>query len=188
MRKGFTLIEILIGALIGIIIVLASTIFFSYGYRLILNTISNSRSNTSIFQVEEIINSDLRKAGYGIEDPTTYPPVEWNLELKKLIIRYVDYEKDDIDCENETFGDNNTPECDYIITYQLKNNNLYRFVDKGANGNSSSAPMFDGNLIKIEDFFVSINNTTHAVEYAISGTTLEGNFTIGDTIICRNWK
>lgn len=186
MRKGFTLIELLVGALIGIIVIGATGFFFSYGYRLILNTLSTSRGNISIFQVVEIINSDLRKAGYGIEDPTTYHPIDW--DSGKLIIRYVDYEKNDIDCENETFGDNNTPQCDYIIIYQLKNNNLYRSVDEGANGNSSSAPMFDGNLIKIEGFFVSIDNTTHAVEYTINSTTQEGNFTIGDTIICRNWK
>jgi len=205
MRKGFTLIELLIGALIGAIVILASIVLFSYGYRLILKTISNSRSNTSIFQVVEIINYDLSKAGYGIENQpdncstgnqTDNCPVNWIPENKTLVIKYVDYEKDlngdDIpDCENEIFGDGNFSECDYEITYQLKNNNLYRIVDKEADGNTPPPmPMFDGNLIKVEDF--SVNSTTHSVEYTINGTIeiqgKEENFTIGDRVICRNWK
>jgi prepilin peptidase dependent protein B len=197
MRKGFTLIELLVGASIGIIVIGFSIILLSFGYRLILDTISFSRGNTSVFQVVEIINSDLRKTGYGIEDTSTYPPVEWENDTKTLTIRYVDYEKDlngdDIpDCENETFGDNNTPQCDYIITYQFKDNNLYRSVDEEANGSSSSASMFDERIITVEHFTVDI--TDHKVQYKIEGRikskfkNRDKEFSIGDTIICRNWK
>ena len=210
MRKGFTLIELLIGVSIGIIVIGASIVLFSYGYRLISNTVSVSRGNTSVSYVVEIINSDLRKAGYGIENQTNPDciPVKRDLEQKKLTIRYVDYEKDlnghNIpDCENETFKDGNKNDCDYVIIYLFNatSNNLYRSVDKKADDTfSSPAPMFDESIVEIDNFSVKIDNNTHIVKYVIKGRIKKivkdkngldkkyVNLTIGDAIICRNWR
>ena len=197
MKRGFTLIELLVGTSIGIIVIGASIVLFSYGYRLISNTISISRGNTSVSYVVEIINSDLRKAGYGIVDQTdsNCTPVEWNSERKELTIRYVDYEKSGCKSENETFKDGENDDCDYAITYCLTDdNNLKRTVHREANldNKGASARMFDENIIEVDNFTVEIDNKTHIVKYVIKGIVKNidkesANFTIGDTIICRNW-
>ena len=195
MRKGFTLIELLIGSTVSIVVVGTILFFFSYIYQLILDHVSSMEGNVSTFWVAEIINSDLRKAGYNVNAIENLP-VECNSNL--LTIRYVDYDKEG--CENKTFEKND--DCSYIICYYVKDKNLKRVVDKkadGCNGTNintkkvSIAPMFDENIIKIDNFSAedkTIDNKTHIVKYVIKGrikSRESSNFTIEDAIICRNW-
>ena len=147
-----------------------------------------------VFQVMEIINSDLRKAGYNVNAIENLP-VECNSNL--LTIRYVDYDEG---CENKTFEKND--DCSYIICYYVKDKNLKRVVDKKADGCNGTnidtkkvfiAPMFDENIIEIDNFPAedkTIDNKTHIVKYVIKGrikSRKPSNFTIEDAIICRNW-
>ena len=184
MRKGFTLIELLIGSTVSIVVVGTILFFFSYIYQLILDHVSSMEGNVSTFWVAEIINSDLRKAGYNVNAIENLP-VECNSNL--LTIRYVDYKKG---CKNRTFEKND--DCSYSICYYLKDNNLERAVDKGDNETDSRAPMFDEKIITVENFTVDI--TDHTVQYKIEGRIKskfkdgDKEFSIGDTIICRNWK
>ena len=192
-RKGFTLIEFLIGTSIGIVIIGALVSFFFYGHTIVLNKSSpEKRKMIFVFQVMEIINSDLRKAGYNVNAIENLP-VECNSNL--LTIRYVDYDKEG--CENKTFEKND--DCSYIICYYVKDKNLKRVVDKKADGCTSTnidtkkvsiAPMFDENIIEIDNFTVKIDNSTHIVKYVIKGRMKgreSSNFTIEDAIICKNW-
>ena len=198
-RKGFTLIEFLIGTSIGIVIIGALVSFFFYGHTIVLNKSSpEKRKMIFVFQVMEIINSDLRKAGYGIKNQTMDNQTPVVTELKKITVRYVDYEKDlngdgIPDCENETFKDDKKKKCDYVVVYEFKKNknNLYRRVDREADGNfTKPMPMFDESIIEIDNFTVKIDNNTHVVKYVIKGRIKgreSSNFTIEDAIICRNW-
>ena len=190
MRKGFTLIELLIGSTVSIVVVGTILFFFSYIYQLILDHVSSMEGNVSTFWVAEIINSDLRKVGYRISNYTEYPPVDWKPEQKKLIIRYVDYEMPGCNSTYRTFEKNDI--CSYIVTYYLKDGNLKRSRDCGANNTVDKGfPMFDKEIIEeIYDFSATIDNNTHIVKYIIKGRIKgreSSNFTIEDAIICRNW-
>jgi hypothetical protein len=150
--------------------------------------------NVSTFWVAEIINSDLRKAGYKVDNQTDNNriPVKWDSKQKKLFIRYVDYEMPGCNSTDRTFEENDT--CSYIVTYYLKDGNLKRSRDCGANNTADKDkgfPMFDKEIIEeIYDFSATIDNNTHVVKYVIKGRIKgreSSNFTIEDAIICRNW-
>jgi len=180
-RSGFTLTELIVGMFIALILMSAAFIFFSVGYREMDKTMKKSRGSISIFNALEIIDSDLKKAGYGDVAASGVNPVEW--DGGNLTIRYVDYEEPG--CENDTWSSGNS--CSYEIKYFLKDSNLYRNVDEGADGNGTAQPMFDENIINVSSFNVDIDNTTKTVSYVINGTVKDKPFSIGDKVICRNW-
>ncbi|RUM41113.1 MAG: hypothetical protein DSY34_04345 [Desulfurobacterium sp.] len=93
-----------------------------------------------------------------MENQTDNCPVNWISENKTLVIKYVDYDKDG--CKNETFEKND--KCSYKVVFSLKDNNLKRGRDMGDNetlGEVKTFPMFDENLIEVENFTVSINDS-----------------------------
>jgi len=196
MRKGFTLIELLIVGVVSAITLLVIFSFFSFSYKKITSQDIMVRVYNQIIDAIEVINSDLLKAGYGIENPPNgcptgnqndTCPVDWISGV--LVIKYVNYEKNN--CDNATFKQNDN--CSYEIRYYLnKENKLERRVIKGAVGNGSAAPLFDENLVELENFTAPANDTFHRVDYTIKGKIRLGvksqNFTVSDSIICRNWK
>ncbi|SNR59328.1 PilW family protein [Desulfurobacterium atlanticum] len=179
-RSGFTLTELIVGMSIALILMTAAFIFFSVGYRQMDKTMKKSRGSISIFNALEIIDSDLKKAGYGDVEASD-KPVEWN--GSSLIVRYVNYEN--VICENKTWSIGDS--CSYEIKYFLQNNNLYRYVDEGADGTGTEQPMFDESIVTVNSFNVDIDNTTKTVSYVINGTVKDKPFSIGDKVICRNW-
>ncbi|NPB03896.1 MAG: hypothetical protein GXO39_05735 [Thermotogae bacterium] len=186
MRKGLTLIELLIVVVFSFLVIAALMYFFSAALKTNIDVVRASRGGTSFFQIAEIINSDIVKAGYGIDNQTVYIPVEWDATNSTLLVRYVNY--DDPACKTETFKDGVNDDCDYQVKYIFKNNNLYRQEDKRADNTwTNKYPMFDPDIVKITSFNVSVNATSHVVSYSITGKVDDKDFSIGDTIICRNW-
>ncbi len=189
MRKGFTLVELLIVAVVSAVVVLAIFSFFSFSYKKIAEQEIKERVYNQILDAVEVINSDLLKAGYGIENPLNTLPINWISEDRTLVIKYVDY--DIPDCVNETFREDD--DCSYKVTYRLKDDNLKRGRDEGDNNTQAfTFPIFDENVIKVEDFVVFVNCTLHRVDYTIKGKIKlrekSENFTISNSVICRNWK
>ncbi|WP_457567797.1 prepilin-type N-terminal cleavage/methylation domain-containing protein [Desulfurobacterium sp.] len=187
-KAAFTLIEVIVGMVIAVIIMAAAVAFFSFGYKQMDTTMKTSRGSISIFNVLEIIDSDLRKAGYGnVAAITGTAPVSGNgSEIDPLTIKFVDYTEPT--CDNATWNPGDP--CSYIVKYYFKNSNIYRYVDKGANNPSSilpAYPMFDSKIVNINSFNVTINATSHIVSYTIEGKVKDKAFSIGDEVICRNW-
>ncbi|SMP14238.1 prepilin peptidase dependent protein B [Desulfurobacterium pacificum] len=179
MRKAFSLIELLVTIAVALLIIGGAVYFFSKALTNNIGTLSFSRGSVSVFQAVKVIDSDLLKAGYGINDTSVYPPVSWDNVNRILIIRYVDYEKPG--CENATFSSSST--CSYVVQYKLIDGNLERKV----NG-SLFIPMFDSGVVEVSDFNVSFNSTSHVVNYKLEGTLNGKYFSIGDIVICRNWR
>jgi prepilin peptidase dependent protein B len=181
-RKGFSILELLIVAAIGLLVILGGLSFFSSGFKTLFSEVSTMRERTSILQAVELIKSDLAKAGYGIADKTTYPPIEWNSSDKELIIRYVDFS--DSSCELKSFspGDN----CSYIVYYKLEDGKLIRKVDEEADGSFAAAPLFDEDKVKVSDFEVSYNGTIRVINYKIAGKIKGKTFSFENSIFCRN--
>ena len=177
MRKGITLIELVIAIFVGVLILAASVAFFSMVIKPIYRSIKLSEARTSLFQAIEIINSDLIKAGYGLDNSTQ--PVLWDETEKKLTIKYVYYDKDN--CTEKHFGEDS--DCDYIVVYKLDSNNLKRRVNS-----SELVGMFSSSNIKVLDFKVKINKVSKEVSYTIKATVLDKNLNLGDNVVCRNWK
>jgi len=177
MRKGITLVELVIAIFVGVLILAASVAFFSMVIKPIYRSIKLSEARTSLFQAIEIINSDLIKAGYGLDNSTQ--PVLWDKTEKELTIKYVDYDKDD--CIRKHFGED--PNCDYVIIYKLDGNNLKRKVNS-----SKFVSMFVDSSIKVTGFKVNVNETSKEVSYIIETSVLDKNLNLGDSVVCRNWK
>ena len=184
MRNGLSLIELLVVIVIGLIIFAGMVLFFSSNYKLSLKTVARTKVNVSVFHALNLINMDLIKAGYGIRDTSKYPPVLWDTDNKKLIIRYVDYDREG--CDNETYGNN---DCSFVVVYKLDDNKqmLYRAYHR--NGvKDVYFPLFNGEIIKVKDFYVLINKYSHKVEYGME-LEYEGKiYYINNTVVCRNWK
>ncbi|OMH41339.1 PilW family protein [Desulfurobacterium indicum] len=184
-RAGFTLIELIVGTIIALIIMAAAVIFFSFGYRQMDTTMKTSRGNISVFNVIEIIDSDLRKAGYGGVASAGLIPVSGTGTLADpLTIYFIDYTK--TGCDNQTWT-NASLTCKYKIEYYLNNNNIIRKVYRGAIGSGTAASMFDGNIVTINTFNASVDSNNHTVSYTITGKVRNETFSIGDKVICRNW-
>ncbi|MEO2068942.1 MAG: hypothetical protein ABGX27_05465 [Desulfurobacteriaceae bacterium] len=164
-RKGFSILELLIVAAIGLLVILGGLYFFSSGFKSLFSEVSTMRERTSILQAVELIESDLTKAGYGIADKTTYPPIEWDSSDKELSIRYVDFSDPSCELKNFSPGD----DCSYIIYYELEDGKLIRKVDEKADGSFASAPLFDEDKVKVSEFEVSYNGTTKVINYKIVG-------------------
>ncbi|WP_457566935.1 prepilin-type N-terminal cleavage/methylation domain-containing protein [Desulfurobacterium sp.] len=186
-RSGFTLLEVVVAMVIGIIIMAAAVIFFSYGYKQLDTTMKTSRGNISVFNVVEIIDSDLRKAGYGGVAAAGITPVSGNgSATDPLTIYYIDYTDTANNCDNQTWSTAN-PVCKYKIEYYLNSNNIIRRVYQKATGTGTGASMFDSNIVTVDTFNVTVDSTNHTVSYTISGKVKDKSFTIGDEVICRNW-
>ena len=186
-RKAFTLIELMTAIAVFLFILGASAIAFSYLYREAIKNFTESAIQNAVYQSTWIINSDLQKAGYGIENTTEYKPVEWNKKDRKLIIRYVNYQRNE--CENKLFSSNDS--CSYEIDYVWKEDRLLREVDEGANGTASAASLYDPTLIKVTNFTVKIDEDSYPplVSYLLEIETKSGkNLKISNTIPCYNWK
>jgi len=181
-RKGFSILELLTVAAIGLLVILGGLYFFSSGFKSLFSEVSTMRERTSILQAVELIESDLAKAGYGIADKTTYPPIEWDSSDKELIIRYVDFS--DSSCELKSFSPGD--DCSYIIYYKLQDDELLRKVDEKADGSFSQAPLFNEKEVKISDFEVSYNGTTKVINYKIAGKIKDKTFSFENSIVCRN--
>ncbi|MEO2068949.1 MAG: hypothetical protein ABGX27_05500 [Desulfurobacteriaceae bacterium] len=162
-RGGFTIMELLIVTLVGMLVLIGGLTFFSESYKQISKNTQDIKSHISIDNVIDLLVSDLKKAGYGIADKTTYPPVEWDEDNKTLTIRYVDYDKDGCESANFTIGN----DCSYEVKYVLKNQNLERVLDKGADGEGSGAYLLDSQKLKIEDFEVQYDPTTKTITFKI---------------------
>jgi len=182
LRRGVTVVEVLVAVALLLLLIGGVVYFFSHVVKSEVDVSLSSRGRIAVFQGIEIINSDLTKAGYGVDSGVT--PVEWDAANKTLKIRYVDYNVPG--CEGQTFAVGSP--CSYEISYYLRYNNLYRKVDWQADGDGSSGGMFDSNLVKVNDFEVDVNAVTHSVTYTIEGTANDRPFKIGDTVVCRNWK
>ncbi|WP_456395367.1 PilW family protein [Desulfurobacterium sp.] len=185
-RTAFTLIELLIGIVIALFIMAAAVVFFSYGYKQMDTTMKKSRGNISIFNALEIIDSDLRKAGYGDVAAAGITPVSGTGSYTDpLTIYFVDYTK--TGCDNQTWNSASAT-CKYKIEYYRNSSkNIIRRVYQGATGTGSGASMFDSNIITIDTFNVTVDSTNHTVSYIISGKVKDKPFSIGDKVICRNW-
>jgi len=200
MRKGFTLAELLVAVAILFLILGGVVYFFSRVVSADVDTALSNRGRLSLFQGIEVINSDLRKAGYGV--PSTFvPPVWWDPVNKALIIRYVDYTEPS--CEGEIFGTN--LKCSYIVIYYLKpleDKLIRRYINLDGKPLSlvssldfsflsyygAVAPLFPEDIVAVDDFLVDIDSSTKKVSYKIVGKVNGKNFNVGDTIICRNWQ
>jgi len=185
-RKAFTLTELIVGMAIALIIMAAAFIFFSVGYKEMDKVMKESRGNISIFSALEIIDSDLRKAGYGDVASAGLTPVSGTGSYTDpLTIYFVDYTK--AGCDNQIWSTADAA-CKYKIEYYRNSSkNIIRRVYAGATGTGSGASMFDSNIVTVNIFNVIVDPTNHTVSYVINGTVKDKPFSIGDKVICRNW-
>ncbi len=184
MRKGITLIELLVAVAISLFLLTGFYYFFSVAFKRFTLTTKEAVIVDELALQLEILDHDIEKAGYGIADPSNYTPAEYS--SGRLIIRYVDYEKGG--CENETFSVNST--CSYEIAYyKVDNGTFYRFKDKGANGTGQSLPLFSKD-IKVTQFNATIEtaNVTRILRYTISVLYDNKTVEISKTIPMFNWN
>ena len=154
-NKGYTLIELIISLSIGLIIGIGLVSLFLAIYKSYDEIIKRNKAIASIFNSAEILILDIKKAGYGFNSSSNASNFfEWDNNTKTLTLRFVDYTKSG--CEDKNWRDNAS--CDYEIIYELKNNNIERTVDEGANGTGASASMFDEKIVEVETF--EIDNST----------------------------
>ncbi len=183
-RKGLTLIELLVVMFLGGLILMVSLSFFTKNYKMIVRSSKEIDGAISSLNTIDLIISDLKKAGYGITDKKSYPPIFWDEENKTLTIKYVNYDKSDCEGVSFTSGDN----CSYEIKYVFQNNNIKRTVDEGSDGSGTSAYLFDSKKLVVKDFTVNYDNKTKTVTFTLvvenkmSGK--ESNFI--DSVECLN--
>jgi len=159
MRKGASLIELLISIFIAILIL---------GVSLELVT-KNIKSSKKIQTKMEILNraelnllslrQDLKKAGYNFVKGKDFcnghsEPIYWDSSNKTLGLCFVDYDKPG--CVNKNFNVGDA--CSYLIEYKLKNNRLMRCVSERADSSESCHSLLGSGFI-VTDFSVNINNS-----------------------------
>ncbi|OAG27696.1 PilW family protein [Thermodesulfatator autotrophicus] len=173
-NKGLSLVELLVATVISLLIIAAGTTFWMQQNKVTAKVIKKTYAESVIFQIAEIISSDLRKAGYG----NATDPIVWDNSTKILSIKYVDYERSG--CANETYGNNS---CSFLIKYKQENDSLKR----EQNGSGFQA-MNDPQVVKITKFDVDIDIINKTVEFKIEATAELGSFAITNKVKCRNWK
>ncbi|AEH45590.1 hypothetical protein Thein_1732 [Thermodesulfatator indicus DSM 15286] len=173
-KKGLTLVELLVAMIVSLLVIMAGTIFWIQQNKITAKVIDKTYAEQVVFQIAEIISSDLRKAGYG--NPPD--PIEYSNGI--LTIEYVDYEEPT--CENETWN-STISSCNTTIKYKLEDYTLKRDL----NGSGFQA-MNDPQKIKINTFDITTNSTEKTVEFKIEAEAALGNFTITNKVYCRNWK
>ena len=184
-RLGIALLELIVSMVIALTIMVAVVVFFSGGYKQAVSTMKTSEANLSIMNVVEIIDSDLRKAGYGSVSKFGLVPVSGvGSYSDPLTIYYVDYTRPG--CDNQKW-DTAPSQCRYKIEYYLSNNNIVRRVFENATGAGLAASLFDSNIVKVTNFKVAIDTENHIVSYTISGKERNKDFKVNSEVICRNW-
>jgi len=159
-KESFTFIELAIVMLVLSVIMGVLFQIFSVYMKMSSIAIVRTKAQDSLIRVAVILDSDIKKAGYGVDNSTD--ALMWNSTSRTLVIRYVDFTK--AGCENETFGNNS---CSYLIEYYPKNQNLYRLVDELDTSDNNSAPLFYDGIVKVDDFNVDIDAGNRTVTYFI---------------------
>lgn len=147
MRKGFTIIELMVAVAIGMVLSLIGIEIMRHFSTLKKEQLSVSEFIKAIDADTTIMDYDLKMAGNGV---TGYIPIEWN--GTELTVRYVNVENSL--CNGKTYQPGDT--CSVKVVYKVDNNNLLRQVDYGEDGTIDSQTYLFGKLVKVNDFSVDI--------------------------------
>ncbi len=154
-KKGFSLIELLVVMVIALIISAGIITFFMASYKNFDKVIKINKGLSSVFNAMEILETDIRKAGYGFNSSATLSDYfQWDNSTHTLDLKFVDYQQDN--CTNKTWADGTS--CNYEISYKWEDDNLKRKVNSG-----SFVGMFDTNLVKVENFEAPLKNCTVSI-------------------------
>jgi len=182
-RFGFTLLELLVAFVAGLVILGAAGIFLVRVYSHFIDESKKLIVETSVLKLSSLITSDLLKAGYNV--PKGYNALDWNGDDKTLTIRYVDYTKFGCSAREFKLGDS----CSYVVEYRFTGNNILRRVDESADGDFEDSVLFDDKKVEITDFNVVLYPSKQNVFIKVSYRMLGGKVkTLEFLTNCPNWN
>jgi len=149
MRKGFSLVELLVSIFIGLIALLIVSMNLNKVYKFYSSQVKELSAKVAIHRFFLLLTADLFKAGYNVKDEEA---CVFDSGSSCLILKYVDYTKPG--CLDKSFGDTN---CSYVVKYCLKNKNIQRAVDKGADGDFKLSSIFDGKILQVKKFDADVD-------------------------------